>query len=191
MASTAATPFSTMSFLFLVMFFSSLFSKTTASDMSIISLDEKRSDKLMSMHEAWMVKHGKSYNALGEKDKRFEIFKDNLRYIEEQNALSNRTYKLGLSRFADLTNDEYRNMYLGTRPDPKRRLSKVRSDRYEPRLGDSLPDSVDWRDKGAVAPVKDQGDCGKSSTAPPFSETFKFNISSWKRDSTACLILYY
>lgn len=138
-----------------------------------------------------MVKHGKSYNALGEKDKRFEIFKDNLRYIEEQNALSNRTYKLGLSRFADLTNDEYRNMYLGTRPDPKRRLSKVRSDRYEPRLGDSLPDSVDWRDKGAVAPVKDQGDCGKSSTAPPFSETFKFNISSWKRDSTACLILYY
>lgn len=138
-----------------------------------------------------MVKHGKSYNALGEKDKRFEIFKDNLRYIEEQNALSNRTYKLGLSRFADLTNDEYRNMYLGTRPDPKRRLSKVRSDRYEPRLGDSLPDSVDWRDKGAVAPVKDQGDCGKSSTTPPFSETLKFNISSWKRDSAACLILYY
>ncbi|KAL0352053.1 UNVERIFIED_CONTAM: putative cysteine protease RD21B [Sesamum calycinum] len=114
----------------------------------------------MSMYESWMVKHGKSYNALGEKEKRFEIFKDNLRYIEEQNAMPNRTYKLGLNRFADLSNEEYRRTYMGTRTDAKRRFSKVKSDRYEPKVGDSLPDSIDWREKGAVAPIKDQGGCG-------------------------------
>lgn len=136
--------------------------------MSIVSYDEKHGvaglrsdDEVRSMHAEWMVKHGKTYNALGETEKRFEIFKDNLRYIDEQNALPNRSYRLGPNRFADLTNDEYRKAYLGTKPDPSRRISGAKSDRYEPKVGDSLPDSVDWREKGAVVPVKDQGSCGK------------------------------
>ncbi|KAL3840432.1 hypothetical protein ACJIZ3_025023 [Penstemon smallii] len=159
-------------FLLLVLFVSSVFVKTYASDMSIISYDEQNGvvdgpgtnlrshEEMLSMYESWMVKHGKTYNALGEKDKRFEIFKDNLRYIDQQNAVEGRTYELGLNRFADLTNEEYRKTYLGVKPDAKRRSVRAKSNRYEPKLGDSLPDSVDWRAKGAVAPVKDQGSCG-------------------------------
>lgn len=109
-----------------------------------------------------MVKHGKTSNDLGETEKRFQIFKDNLRFIDEHNDSENRTYKLGLNRFADLTNQEYRAMYLGTGTDAKRRLmkSKVASRRYVFKAGDQLPESVDWREKGAVNPVKDQGSCG-------------------------------
>lgn len=115
----------------------------------------------MGLYETWLVKHGKSYNALGEKEKRFEIFKDNLKYIEEQNSDENRSYKLGLNRFADLTNDEYRSTYLGTRFNGSRRLSAGRrSDRYVPKVGDSVPEEIDWRTKGAVLPIKDQGSCG-------------------------------
>ncbi|KAL0325527.1 UNVERIFIED_CONTAM: Oryzain alpha chain [Sesamum radiatum] len=161
----AAPSFSAVSLSFLLLFLSVFLAESLGSDMSIISYDERHGETepgptRMSMYESWMVKHGKSYNALGEKEKRFEIFKDNLRYIEEQNAMPNRTYKLGLNRFADLSNEEYRRTYMGTRTDAKRRFSKVKSDRYEPKVGDSLPDSIDWREKGAVAPIKDQGGCG-------------------------------
>lgn len=107
------------------------------------------------------MKHKKAYNGIGEEERRFQIFKDNLRMIDEHNA-ENRTYKLGLTKFADLTNEEYRSMYLGTRTDSKRRVmkSKTPSLRYAARPDVELPESVDWRASGAVNPVKDQGSCG-------------------------------
>lgn len=145
--------------------FLALFTISSANDMSIIAYDDDHADKsswrtddeVMAMFESWLVKHGKVYNALGEKDKRFQIFKDNLRFIDDHNS-QNRTYKLGLNRFADLTNEEYRSKFLGTK---KLGGKKKFGDRYAPKVGDNLPDSVDWRKKGAVTGVKDQGSCGE------------------------------
>ncbi|PHT57030.1 Cysteine proteinase RD21a [Capsicum baccatum] len=134
-----------------------------AIDMSIIDYKNNQDEEVMKeIYEQWLAEHGKVYNALGEKDKRFEIFKDNLRFIEEHNNLENRTYKVGLNQFADLTNEEYGAMYLGTRSDARRRLvkSKRPSQRYASRPNELLPHSVDWRRRGAVAPVKNQGSCG-------------------------------
>lgn len=138
-------------------------------DMSIIDYDKKleaaKTDAhLMKVYESWLVKHGKVYNALGEKESRFEIFKDNLRFVESHNSLESQTYKLGLTKFADLTNEEYRSMVLGTKArKSKGLLSGVKkSNRYAFRDSDELPESVDWREKGAVNPqVKDQGQCGE------------------------------
>ncbi|GMI91125.1 esponsive to dehydration 21B [Hibiscus trionum] len=154
---------STMAVLLLMMF-----TLSSALDMSILSYDEGHPDKsesswriddeVMAMYEEWLVKHGKAYNDLGEKDRRFGIFKDNLKFIDEHNADESHSFKVGLNRFADLTNDEYRAMYLGTKK-PSRKVSK-KSDRYASRLGEELPASIDWREKGAVTPVKDQGSCG-------------------------------
>lgn len=146
-----------------------MFTLSSALDMSIVTYDEAHPDKstsslrtddeVMSMYEEWLVKHGKAYNGLGEKERRFQIFKDNLRFIDEHNADETHSYKVGLNRFADLTNEEYRATYLGTKR-PNNKVSKT-SDRYAARVGDKLPDSVDWRKKGAVVAVKDQGSCGK------------------------------
>ncbi|KAK9740296.1 hypothetical protein RND81_03G024800 [Saponaria officinalis] len=118
-------------------------------------------DEIMSLYESWLVKHGKNYNALGEKERRFSIFKDNLQFIDQRNS-ENRSFKLGLNRFADLTNEEYRSIYLGTRPRSESQLGRLKSDRYAFRAveDDSLPESIDWRKKGAVVEVKDQGSCG-------------------------------
>lgn len=144
-------------------FFLSFLVVSSALDMSIIDYDKKHKssdDEVKALYESWLVKHGKNYNALGEKEKRFEIFKDNLRFINEHNA-QDLPYKLGLNRFADLTNDEYRNVFVGGRMDRSTRLmNHLSNDRYAFQAGDSLPESVDWRAKGAVAPVKDQGQCG-------------------------------
>lgn len=118
----------------------------------------------MDIYTSWMAKHGKAFNGLGEKERRCEIFKDNLRFIDEHNR-QNRTYKVGLNSFADLTNEEYRAIYLGTRTDPKRRITKSKnpSQRYAFRASEKLPASVDWRVKGAINPIKNQGSCGKQT----------------------------
>ena len=144
-------------------------------DMSIIAYNEEHGVKgierseveVRGLYEKWLMTHGKQYNALGEKDRRFEIFKDNLRFVDEHNAAADKgehSFRLGMNKFADLTNEEYRSMYLGVKPGENRpKRVGVRSDRYKVNAGESLPDSVDWREKGAVAPVKDQGGCGKFS----------------------------
>ncbi|KAK3022314.1 hypothetical protein RJ639_046172 [Escallonia herrerae] len=137
----------------LFLFFASLSSAT--------NLPWRSEEEVKGLYETWLAKHGKAYNGLGEKEKRFEIFKDNLRFIDELNS-EERTYKVGLNRFADLTNEEYRSTYLGTRTDAKRRFAKSKSvsQRYAVKAGDELPESVDWRERGAVASIKNQGNCG-------------------------------
>ncbi|XP_078431015.1 cysteine proteinase mucunain-like [Wolffia australiana] len=124
---------------------------------------ERSEEEIKLLYEGWLVKHAKAYNGLGEKDQRFEIFKDNLRFIDEHNLPENgHSFRLGLNRFADLTNEEFRAAYLGVKPGQQRlrRLNQALSDRYRYSAGEDLPEAVDWREKGAVAPVKDQGSCG-------------------------------
>ncbi|EFH59438.1 hypothetical protein ARALYDRAFT_318695 [Arabidopsis lyrata subsp. lyrata] len=98
------------------------------------------------MYERWLVENRKNYNGLGEKERRCKIFKENLKFIDEHNSLPNQTFEVGLTRFADLTNDEPKDF--------------MKADRYLYKEGDILPDEIDWRAKGAVVPVKDQGNCG-------------------------------
>ncbi|XP_038880922.1 cysteine proteinase COT44-like [Benincasa hispida] len=121
-----------------------------------------RSDReVREIYDLWLAKHGKAYNGIEEREKRFQIFKENLKFIDDHNS-ENRTYKVGLNMFADLTNDEYRALYLGTRSPPARRVMKAKtaSRRYAVNNRDRLPESFDWRARGAVAPVKNQGSCG-------------------------------
>ncbi|CAN1197387.1 Probable cysteine protease RD21B [Linum perenne] len=163
---------SSTSFVFLLFPLLLLLAVSSALDMSIIDYDAQhklgtpavRSEKeLRTMYERWLLTNRKNYNALGEKEKRFEIFKENLRFVDEHNSVE-RSYKVGLNRFADLTNEEYRTRYLGVSMDRKKEVngssSAVVGERYLFKKGDDLPASVDWREKGAVAPVKDQGQCG-------------------------------
>jgi C1A family cysteine protease len=59
---------------------------------------------------------------------------------------------VGVNQFADLTNEEYRTMYMS-------RYNRT-TERNTAWLDAPEADSVDWRSKGAVTPVKNQGQCG-------------------------------
>jgi len=118
--------------------------------------------RMWGLFENWLRKHGKDYGGVvAEKERRFLIFQDNLRYVNAHNRDKKKaSYWLGLNKFADLSNQEFRAMYTGTKIDRNRRLKK-KMERTHFRCGDiEAPDSIDWREKGAVVAVKDQGSCG-------------------------------
>lgn len=119
-----------------------------------------RSLNEMSMaerHEQWMLKHGRVYKDAAEKDHRFEIFKANMDLVESFNSKNNNKFRLGANQFADLTNDEFR-ARNGFKPRSAKGAAKSNF-RYENVT--AVPTSMDWRKKGAVTPVKDQGQCGE------------------------------
>nr|GLL30389.1 ervatamin-B-like [Ipomoea trifida] len=50
---------------------------------------------LFLRHQRWMTLHGRTYKDEAEKEKRFYIFKENVKFIEDFNKAGNRSYKLG------------------------------------------------------------------------------------------------
>eukprot|EP00249_Psilotum_nudum_P013171 c24193_g1_i1 orf=1-1041(-) len=139
------------------------FAGTSASEFSILGYDTEdlaSEENTFALYETWIAKHHKYYDSVDEKQKRFEIFRDNLQFIDEHNK-KNLDYWLDLNQFADLSHEEFRSRFLGTKIDSAtRHLRKQgkRSFKYE-NVTD-IPQSIDWREKGAVTPVKDQGSCG-------------------------------
>lgn len=130
------------------------------SEFSVIGYDPKdlvSEEKILEVFYRWQAQHGKFYNGLDEERTRFETFKDNLLYIDGHNRKLNQSYWLDLNGFADLTNDEFKSMYITKCTHAFRSTPSLR---YQYRHGDKFPNSVDWREKGAVTHVKNQGPCG-------------------------------
>lgn len=115
---------------------------------------------MIARHEQWMAHHGRIYTDENEKQLRFQIFKNNVAYIDAHNARSDQSYTLEVNKFADLTNDEFRASRNGYKKQPDSD-SHVVSGLFRYANVSAVPDEVDWRKEGAVTPVKDQGDCGK------------------------------
>jgi len=107
--------------------------------------------------------NGKQYLSEEHEQLRFEIFKKNLDLIEKHNneySMGMHSYTLGVNHFADWTFQEFREKMLGTRMNMTH--NKQGSSGTFMKLPENVkvPDSVDWRELGAVTPVKNQGQCG-------------------------------
>jgi len=103
---------------------------------------------------------GKSYSTEAEEKQRFEIWQENSRKVAEHNAKHEAgltTFTMAINRFADMTNEEFSAKRKGFTPNGK---TKSRGVQFLPPHNVKLPDKIDWRTKGYVTPVKDQGPCG-------------------------------
>ncbi|XP_028794990.1 cysteine protease XCP1-like [Neltuma alba] len=107
----------------------------------------------------WM-EHGKKYPNSETAETRYQIFRRNLKYIEETNAKRSR-YHLGLNHFADMSSEEFKRVYLRHLPTPNTNNSAATRSDFVLQLDSRRPPaSVDWRQKGVVTPVKTQKRCG-------------------------------
>ncbi|TVT96652.1 hypothetical protein EJB05_58122, partial [Eragrostis curvula] len=110
-------------------------------------------------HQRWAAKHGRTYKDSAEREQRFKVFKANVEFIDSFNAAhagaKNKSLPLmGTNKFTDMTDEEFEAMYVGG---ARKRFNGGIPGFIYGDLPDLLP-SQDWKAKGKVTDVKDQGD---------------------------------
>eukprot|EP00244_Chara_vulgaris_P010734 TRINITY_DN5035_c0_g2_i1.p1 TRINITY_DN5035_c0_g2~~TRINITY_DN5035_c0_g2_i1.p1 ORF type:complete len:406 (+),score=73.46 TRINITY_DN5035_c0_g2_i1:70-1287(+) len=107
--------------------------------------------------QQFVEEHGKNYTGK-EYSYRREVFIRNL-IKAATNQLNDPSALHGITPFSDMTEDEFAQRFLGLHtPQHVWKMQTVPTVPYLPT--DDLPEDFDWRTKGAVTPVKNQGFCG-------------------------------
>lgn len=152
------------------------------------SSTEEFEKKMYDKFQKFMEKFHKRYENIAEYQKRFDIFKANYivaknhEKLNEDNSIETKV-SMGVSEFSDLSSEEFAHMYLTElsnmtdlnettkfyeEKDPNSEGLKFLSDNSTQVISadekvvrnlQGVPSSWDWRSKGAVTYVKNQGSC--------------------------------
>lgn len=110
-----------------------------------------------AVYDAW-VHYKNRYNKHYQHDVewyKFQIFKANLEKMGEYDEALKAgkiSYTVGVNEYSDMDQKEFKEKILGTK--------MVQGTNYVPLPTTGLAASIDWTTKGAVTPVKNQGQCG-------------------------------
>jgi len=110
---------------------------------------------IVGAFEAFRIKYDKTYSD-DEFTKRIDVFANNLDMVNGLNAehiLAGGDAVFGVTKFMDLTSEEFQSQYLNYIP------RNETLERVVP-VVDRVAAVVDWRTKGVVTAIKDQGQCG-------------------------------
>ncbi|XP_064608137.1 cathepsin O-like [Liolophura sinensis] len=131
----------------------------------LVNKQSSEEEKAIQMFVEFVDKYDKPYKFDTDEYKhRFEVFKGSLRRHKELNRNTSSTGAVyGITKFSDLTPEEFKAAYLnGIRGNDKRGYKSANG--YEPDVTKldfkDLPKKVDWRDKHIISPVKNQLHCG-------------------------------
>ncbi|XP_035241100.1 cathepsin L.1 [Anguilla anguilla] len=114
---------------------------------------------------AWKLKFEKIYGSSEEEAQRKLTWLSNRKLVIVHNMLADqgiKSYRLGMTYFADMDNQEYRNaVFRGCLGSFNTTMAGRSGSTFLRQAGGADPPSeVDWRQKGYVTDVKDQKQCG-------------------------------
>lgn len=136
----------------------------TSMDASIDVFDsDKLGTVLGNLNHEWGLfenfrnKFPRKHNSLEEIEHRFKTFKNNLKIIVEHND-GNHNFTMGINRFTDITNEEYKDFVSKSGYSSKNNW-KLKCNDYDEN-GVWTDNEIDWRDYGVVNTPRDQGNAG-------------------------------
>ncbi|XP_040267901.1 cathepsin S-like [Bufo bufo] len=111
----------------------------------------------------WKITYNKQYEHEREDLTRRLIWEKNLKFVTLHNLeheLGVHSYTVGMNHLADLTSEEVEAQLTGLVLPPRNDRKNYLTNTWNRTKTVDLPDSVDWREKGCVTEVKNQGSCG-------------------------------
>ncbi|XP_012391537.1 cathepsin F isoform X1 [Orcinus orca] len=133
--------------------------ETFSSFLPLLNKDPLPQDfsvKMVSIFKDFVTTYNRTYETTEEARWRMSVFANNMVRAQKIQALDRGTARYGVTKFSDLTEEEFRTIYLNPllKEEPDKRMRLAQS------IPDLPPPEWDWRSKGAVTKVKDQGMCG-------------------------------
>uniref|UniRef100_A0A8C5WIC9 Cathepsin S n=1 Tax=Leptobrachium leishanense TaxID=445787 RepID=A0A8C5WIC9_9ANUR len=113
--------------------------------------------------QLWKKVHNKEYENMREDLTRRVTWEKNMKFIMLHNlehSMGLHSYDLGINHLMDMTNEELVDTMAGLVVPPRALRTGSSANKWNSTQKADLPDSVDWREKGCVTNVKNQGACG-------------------------------